>query len=57
MEHPTVTHNEQPIAADMLQTDEAGTLRRLWRRSLLVMMCVTSVSFRPWAMAVGPRVA
>lgn len=42
-----------------MQTDSGGytgTFRRLWRRSLLVMICVTSVSFRPWAMAVGPRV-
>lgn len=45
---------------DMMQTDNetaASTLRRFWSRSLLVMMCVTSVSFRPWAMAMGPSVA
>lgn len=33
------------------------TLRRLCSRSLLVMMWVTSVSFKPWAMAEGPSVA
>lgn len=32
-------------------------MRRLCSRSLLVMMCVTSVSFSPCAMATGPRVA
>ena len=46
--------------SDMMETDDdskADTLSRLWSKSLLVMMCVTSVSFRPWAMAVGPSVA
>lgn len=33
------------------------TFRRLWSRSLLVITCVTSASFRPWVMAVVPRVA
>lgn len=45
---------------DMMETDDdskAGTLRRFWSRSLLVMMCVTSVSFNPCEIAVGPRVA
>lgn len=32
------------------------TLRRLCSRSLLVMMWVISVSFKPWAMAAPPRV-
>lgn len=56
---PNVAHDKQPVSQRMAETrddSKAATLRRLWSSSLLVMMCVISVSFRPCAMAVGPRV-